>query len=127
MDVCAVSDGAAALIVSSIAYASRIGKASAPRVAAISTVTPSFASALVEMPDIATDSAVAVPAQSFRAALPTKAYKEPGIGPEDVSVAEVYELSTALDLDWIEDLQLCARSAHAQLLRDGATTPGRPH
>src|SRR3546814_10905388 len=56
MDVCAVSDGAAALIVSSVAYASRIGKASAPRVAAISTVTPSFASALVEMPDIATRS-----------------------------------------------------------------------
>src|SRR3546814_6726764 len=44
MDVCAVSDGAAALIVSSVAYASRIGKASAPRVAAISTVTPRFRS-----------------------------------------------------------------------------------
>src|SRR3546814_14866342 len=55
MDVCAVSDGAAALIVSSVAYASRIGKASAPRVAAISPVTPSFASALVAMLDIATD------------------------------------------------------------------------
>lgn len=124
MDVCAVSDGAAALIVCSVAYAKKIGKANAPRVAAISTVTPTFASALVEMPDIATDSAVAVPAQSFRAALPNKAYEEAGIGPEDISVAEVYDLSTALELDWIEDLQLCARGDAAKLLRDGATTIG---
>src|SRR3546814_15436032 len=104
MDVFAVSDGAAALMLPSIAYASRIGKASAPRVAAISTVTPSFASALVEMPDIATDSAVAVPAQSFRAALPKKAYEEAGIGTEDVSVAEVFDVSTAPVRDWIEEL-----------------------
>jgi len=124
MDICATSDGAAAIIVSSLDYARKIGKANAPRIAAISTVTPTFASALVEMPDIATDSAVAVPAQSFRAALPRKAYEEAGIGPEDVSVAEVYDLSTALELDWIEDLQLCERGQAARLLREGVTKVG---
>ncbi|TXH05845.1 MAG: lipid-transfer protein [Nevskiaceae bacterium] len=124
MDICATSDGAAAIIVSSREYAKRIGRAKAPRIAAISTVTPTFASALVEMPDIATDSAVAAPAQSFRAALPKKAYEEAGIGPKDVSVAEVYDLSTALELDWIEDLQLCARGEAAGLLREGATAVG---
>jgi len=124
MDICATSDGAAAIIVSSVEYARKIGKAKAPRIAAISTVTPTFASALVEMPDIATDSAVAVPAQSFRAALPRKAYEEAGIGPEDVSLAEVYDLSTALELDWIEDLQICARGDAAKLLREGATRVG---
>ena len=124
MDICAVSDGAAAIIVSSVEYASRIGKANAPRIAAISTVTPTFASALVEMPDIATDSAIAVPAQSFRAALPRKAYEEAGISPKDISLAEVYDLSTALELDWIEDLELCARGEAAQLVRAGATKVG---
>ena len=124
MDVCAVSDGAAAIIVSSLDYARKIGKASAPRIAAISTVTPSFASELVEMPDIATDSAVACVPQSFRAALPKKAYEEAGIGPRDVSLAEVYDLSTALELDWIEDLQLCPRGEGARLVREGATTVG---
>ena len=86
MDICATSDGGAALIVSSVEYAEKIGKGDAPRVAAISTVTPTFASEVVEMPDIATDSAFAdgVEAQSFRAALPMKAYEEAGIGPEDV-------------------------------------------
>ncbi|MGH8456520.1 MAG: thiolase C-terminal domain-containing protein, partial [Stenotrophobium sp.] len=124
MDICATSDGAAAIIVSSLEYAKKIGKANAPRVAAISTVTPTFASEIVEMPDIATDSAVAVPAQSFRAALPRKAYEEASIGPKDVSLAEVYDLSTALEMDWMEDLQLCARGDAAQLVREGATRIG---
>jgi len=124
MDVCATSDGGAALIISSLDYAKRIGKGDAPRIAAISTVTPTFASAVIEMPDLATDSAVAVPAKSFRAALPAKAYEEAGIGPEDIDVAEVYDLSTALELDWIEDLRLCARGEAAGLLREGATRIG---
>ncbi|MBV2235622.1 MAG: lipid-transfer protein [Sterolibacterium sp.] len=126
MDVCAVSDGGAALIVCSLDYAKKIGKADAPRVAAISTVTPTFASASVEMPDLANDSAAAaaVEAYRFRAALPKKAYEEAGIGPQDVSVAEVYDLSTALELDWYEDLQFCARGDAAKLVRDGVTRIG---
>ncbi|MDY0065805.1 MAG: lipid-transfer protein [Steroidobacteraceae bacterium] len=124
MDICATSDGAAALVVSSLDYARRVGRAAAPRIAAISTVTPTFASATIEMPDIATDSAVAAEPHSFRAALPVKAYEEAGIGPSEVSVAEVYDLSTALELDWMEDLQLCARGEAAALLRSGATRIG---
>ena len=124
MDVCATSDGAAALIVCSVEYAKKIGRGDAVKVAAISTVTPTFASAVIEMPDLATDSAVAMEAHSFRAALPKKAYAEAGIGPEDVSVAEVYDLSTALELDWYEDLQLCVRGDAAKLVRDGVTKLG---
>ncbi len=124
MDVCATSDGGAALIVSSVEYARKIGKGNAPRIAAISTVTPTFASAIVEMPDLATDSAVAREAHSFRAALPRKAYEEAGIGPEDISLAEVYDLSTALEMDWMEDLLLCPRGEAAGLVRDGATRIG---
>ncbi len=124
MDVCAVSDGGAAIIVSSLDYAKRIGKGKTPRIAAISTVTPTFASESLEMPDLATDSAVAVEAHRFRAALPKKAYEEAGIGPEDISLAEVYDLSTALELDWYEDLQLCPRGEAARLVREGATRIG---
>jgi acetyl-CoA acetyltransferase len=126
MDICATSDGGAALIVSSLDYARKIGKGDAPRVAAISTVTPTFASSVVEMPDIATDSAAAagIEAQAFRSNLPLKAYEEAGIGPEDVDLAEVYDLSTALELDWIEDLRLAPRGEAASLLRSGDTSLG---
>jgi acetyl-CoA acetyltransferase len=126
MDICATSDGGAAIIVSSLEYARKMGKANAPRVAAISLVTPTFASSVVEMPDIATDSAAAegVEAQAYRASLPVKAYEEAGIGPSDVDLAEVYDLSTALELDWIEDLQLAPRGEAAALLRAGDTALG---
>lgn len=124
MDICATSDGGAALVVSSLAYAKKRGKARAPRIAAISTVTPTFPSAIVEMPDLATDSAVAGKPQSFRAALPRAAYEQAGLGPRDVDLAEVYDLSTALELDWIEDLQLCRRGEAARLARKGATSVG---
>lgn len=124
MDICATSDGGAAVVISSLAYAKKIGRADAVKIAAISTVTPTFASAIIEMPDLATDSAAAIQAHSFRAALPKKAYEEAGIGPQDVSVAEVYDLSTALELDWMEDLQLCERGEAARLVRDGVTSVG---
>ena len=126
MDICATSDGGAALIVSSLEYARKMGKGDAPRVAAISTVTPTFASSVVEMPDIATDSAAAagVDAHAYRSTMPLKAYEEAGIGPQDIDLAEVYDLSTALELDWIEDLQLAPRGEAAALLRAGDTALG---
>lgn len=124
MDICATSDGGAALVVSSLEFARKIGRADAVKVAAVSTVTPTYASSVIEMPDIATDSAAVVAAHSFRAALPVKAYEEAGIGPADVDVAEVYDLSTALELDWMEDLQLCERGQAAQLVRAGDTRVG---
>ncbi|WP_372780468.1 lipid-transfer protein [Litorivivens sp.] len=126
LNVCATSDGGAAMIVCSMDYAKKMGKGDAVKVAAISTVTPTFASEVVEMPDISTDSAAAagVEAHRFRASLPVKAYEEAGIGPEDVSVAEVYDLSSALELDWYEDLQFCKRGEAAQLVREGVTKLG---
>ena len=126
MDICATSDGGAALIVCSLDYARKLGREDAPRVAAISTVTPTFASSVVEMPDIATDSAAAdgIDGHSYRGSLAVKAYEEAGIGPEDVDFAEVYDLSTALELDWIEDLQLADRGEAAKLLRQGDTSVG---
>src|SRR5699024_8881511 len=124
MDVCATSDGGAALVVCSPDFAKRIGKADAPRIAGISTATPEFASAQVEMPDIATDSTVADEPPSFPATLPRKAYEEAGIGPKDIDVAEVYDLSTALELDWMEDLGLCERGEAAKWVRAGDTSIG---
>jgi acetyl-CoA acetyltransferase len=126
LHITATSDGGAALVVSSLDYAKKIGRGDAVRVAAISTVTPQFASASVEMPDIATDSAAAamVDAVSYRSTIATKAYEEAGVDPKDISMAEVYDLSSALELDWMEDLQLCERGEAATLLRNGETQNG---
>ncbi|HMG27145.1 MAG TPA: lipid-transfer protein [Acidimicrobiia bacterium] len=126
LDICATSDGAAAVVVSSIEYA-RTRRATSPvRVAAVSTVTPSFPNAVIEMPDFATDSAAAVPAGpvTFRDAIAQRAYAEAGLGPDDLDVAEVYDLSTALELDWYENIGLCGPGEAEKLVHDGATTIG---
>ena len=108
-EICATSDGGAALIIASKEYADRIGCKRQIKIAGISTVSPKFASADVEMPDIATDSAAASNAYSFRASIAQKAYEEAGVGPEDVSLAEVYDLSSAMELDWYEYIGLCGQ------------------
>ncbi|MDQ1072237.1 acetyl-CoA acetyltransferase [Streptomyces canus] len=126
LDICATSDGGAALVLSSMEFARRRGVAEPVRIRAVSTVTPTYPNTVLDLPDIATDSAAAVePATgTFRASIARAAYEEAGVGPEDLSLAEVYDLSTALELQWYEDLGLCGEGEGAKLLREGATAPG---
>ncbi|SNX56937.1 acetyl-CoA acetyltransferase [Streptomyces sp. TLI_55] len=126
LDICATSDGGAALVLSSMEFARRRGVAEPVRIRAVSTVTPRYPNTVLDLPDIATDSAVAVEpaAQTFRESIAGAAYEEAGIGPEDLSLAEVYDLSTALELQWYEDLGLCGEGEGAKLLREGATSLG---
>ena len=128
LDICATSDGAAALIVASRAFAEKhLGSlAGVPSVRAVSCATPNYPQSMPELPDIATDSTAVVPApdRAFKDHILDTAYAEAGLGPDDLSLAEVYDLSTALELDWYEHLGLCAKGEAEQLLRSGATTIG---
>jgi len=128
LDICATSDGAAAMIVASREFAEkRLGSLKGvPRIRAVSTVTPTYPQTILELPDFATDSSavVAPPARGFKDSICWNAYEEAGVGPSDVSLAEVYDLSTALELDWYEHLGLCAPGEAEGLLRSGATTIG---
>jgi acetyl-CoA acetyltransferase len=126
LDICATSDGAAAVVLTSVEYAKKHGLADPVRINAISTVTPTFPNTVMDMPNLSTDSSlvVAEPERTFKESIGHAAYEEAGIDPSDVSVAEVYDLSTALELDWIEDLALCKRGEAESLLRAGDTTLG---
>ncbi|MEZ5138101.1 MAG: lipid-transfer protein [Acidimicrobiales bacterium] len=127
-EICATSDGGAAVVLTSMEYAARhAGSAGAPvRVAAVSTVTPTYPNTIIDLPDMATDSTavVAVGERTFKESIAHAAYEEAGIGPEDLSLAEVYDLSTALELDWYEDIGLCKRGEAERLLNDGDTQLG---
>jgi acetyl-CoA acetyltransferase len=125
LQICATSDGGAALVLASSEYARR--RATRPvRIAGVSTVTPRYPNTLIEMPNFATDSVVGtqVPDTSFRDSIAQGAYEQAGIGPEDVDLAEVYDLSTALELDWYENIGLCKPGDAEKLLHDGATAIG---
>ncbi|MFZ9864460.1 MAG: lipid-transfer protein, partial [Ilumatobacteraceae bacterium] len=128
LDICATSDGAAAMIVTSRAFAEKkLGSLKGvPRIRAVSTATPTYPQTILELPDFATDSSavVAPPARGFKDSICWSAYEEAGMSPTDMDMAEVYDLSTALELDWYEHLGLCAPGDAEGLLRSGATTIG---
>jgi acetyl-CoA acetyltransferase len=112
-------------------FARRHGGGAEPAVTinAVSTVTPSFPNTVIEMPNFSTDSAVAYGGEweagaGFRPSITSAAYAEAGIGPEDLDLAEVYDLSAALELDWYEDIGLCGEGEAEKLLRDGVTSLG---
>ncbi|MEU7369446.1 lipid-transfer protein [Streptomyces hygroscopicus] len=126
LDICATSDGAAALVLGSMETARRLGVARPVRIRAVSSVSPRHPHTALDLPDIATDSAPpGSPAPDpFRPSIALAAYEEAGLGPRDLSLAEVYDLSTALELEWYEDVGLCGPGEGARLLREGATALG---
>ncbi len=126
LQICATSDGGAALVLCSKQYAENKGASGAVKVRGISTVTPTFPNAVIEMPNFATDSAAGVAhvGATFRDSIAASAYAEAGLGPEDMHLAEVYDLSSALELDWYENIGLCKEGEAEKMLRDGDTSLG---
>ncbi len=126
LDICATSDGGAAVVLTSMEYARKKGIAQPVRVRAVSTVTPTYPQTTIEMPNFSTDSSavVPVPERGFKDSIAQGAYEEAGLAPEDVSLAEVYDLSTALELDWYENIGLCKPGEAESLIRAGETAIG---
>ena len=129
LNICATSDGAAALVLTSVEYAKRhgLGDGGKPLVGidAVSTVTPTFPNPVIEMPNFATDAGEAN-GPSFRDSIALRAYEQAGVSPSDVDVAEVYDLSSALELDWYENIGLCGVGEAENLLRTRRDDPRRP-
>ena len=126
LDICATSDGGAALVVSSMEWARDHGHRSPVRVAGISTVSPTYPDPVIDLPYLAADSLAGSPEVTvgFKESIGARAYAEAGLGPDDVDVAEVYDLSSAMELDWYEQLGFCAPGEAERLLRDGDTAVG---
>ena len=126
LDICATSDGGAALVVSSMEWARDHGHRNPVRVAGISTVSPTYPDPVIDLPYLAADSVAGTPAPTvgFKESIGARAYAEAGLGPDDVDVAEVYDLSSAMELDWYEHLGFCAVGEAERLLRDGDTAVG---
>ena len=126
LEICATSDGGAALVVCSMDYARSLGVIDPVRVSGISTVTPTYPDTVIDLPYLATDSWAGSPPpdRGFKESIGARAYAEAGLGPEDVDVAEVYDLSSALELDWYEQLGLCPVGEAEALLRSGDTEIG---
>ena len=126
LDICATSDGGAAMVVSSMEWARSQGHRDPVRVAGISTVSPTYPDPVIDLPYLAADSVAdpSAPLVGFKESIGARAYGEAGLGPDDVDVAEVYDLSSAMELDWYEQLGFCGAGEAERLLRDGDTAIG---
>jgi acetyl-CoA acetyltransferase len=121
------SDGAAAVVLASQAYARRRGLRGVA-IAAVCVSTPRFPNSTILPPSVCSDSTVASPGREICADVVADAYAAAGIGPDDISFAEVYDLSSSEELEWYEHLGFCERGAAEVLLRSGESslTGGRP-
>ncbi len=126
LDICTTSDGGAAVVLASMDYARASGHCDPVRVAGISTVLPTYPDTVIDLPYLATDSAAATaePERGFKQSIGDQVYSEAGLGPDDIDVAEVYDLSSALELDWYEQLGFCSEGEAEGLVRDAVTAIG---
>jgi acetyl-CoA acetyltransferase len=125
LQICATSDGGAAIVLASLEFA-RKHTANPLVIAGVATVTPRYPNTLIDMPNFSADSAAGVelPDAPFKDSIAQQAYEEAGVGPEDLDLAEVYDLSSALELDWYENIGLCGPGEAERLLNDGDTAIG---
>ena len=121
--VCATSDGAAAVVVCSTDVAKKY-TTKPIIVAGIGASNPQYP--VPGMGGFGSDfSEVPPPTENDSGIKSTrKAYEQAGVGPEDLDVASVYDLTGAMELQWYEDIGLCKEGDAEKLLREGATSMG---
>ena len=126
LEICTTSDGGAALVVSSLKYARQKGIMDPVRISGISTVGPTYPNAIIDMPYLASDSwAVSGdPAHTFKNQIAQHAYAEAGVSASDLDFAEVYDLSSANEMEWYENIGLCETGKARELLHSGDTSIG---
>jgi len=126
-EVCATSDGAAAAVVCSLKkakqYTNKPVIISAIGIGYIDYADPGYARG-----GFASNAKPAVEGREFQNTVEYRAgkaaYEEAGIGPKDLSFAEVYDLTSSMKLDWLEYLQICKEGEAEALFRSGETELG---
>ncbi len=121
--VCATSDGAAAVVVCSTDVAKKY-TTKPVIVAGIGASNPQYP--VPGMGGFGSDFSEVPPPNENDAGIKStwKAYEQAGIGPEDLDLACVYDLTGAMEIQFYEDIGLCKEGEAEKLLREGATSLG---
>jgi acetyl-CoA acetyltransferase len=121
--VCATSDGAVAIVVCSTDVARKY-TTKPVIVAGIGASNPQYP--VPGMGGFGSDFSEVPPPTENDAGIKStfKAYEDAGIGPEDLDLASVYDLTGAMELQWYEDIGICKEGEAEKLLREGATSMG---
>lgn len=112
LDCCLVSDGGAAIVITSAARARDLKQ---PPVYVLGAGSATWHRDISTMDDITVTAAVQSGAEAFGMAK---------LGPRDVDVAQLYDAFTILPILFLEDLGFCAKGEGGPFVQDGAIAPG---
>ena len=112
LDCCLVTDGAGAVVLTSIDRARGLAK---PPVAVLGAGVGHTHSMISQMPDLTTTGGVVSGREAFRIA---------GLTPADVDVVELYDSFTITVLLVLEDLGFCPKGEGGPFVADGPLRPG---
>lgn len=112
MDCCLVSDGGAAIVMTS---ADRARALKQPPVFVLGAGTATWHRDVTTMDDLTTTAATQSGVHAFEMA---------GLGPKDVDVAQLYDAFTILPILFLEDLGFCAKGEGGAFVADGGIAPG---
>jgi len=112
LDCCLVTDGAAAVVLTRSDRARDLAKKPVKVLAAASSTTHAFISA---MPDLTRTALVECSARAYSAA---------GLGPQDIDIVELYDAFTINTIIFLEDLGFCPKGEGGRFVEGGAIAPG---
>jgi acetyl-CoA acetyltransferase len=124
-EICATSDGAAAVILGDQAALERLG-AKKVRVAAVSLASGLFGDPTMRIPLLSapSDEVATAPLLSESKLAAERAYEEAGIGPEDMDFVELPDNSSWHELQYLETMGFCEPGESERLLDEGVTALG---
>ena len=111
-DCCLVTDGGAALVVTSTERARDLKR---PPVPVLGAAAATWYNSISQSGDLTTTAA----AESG-----PRAYRSAGIGPADVDVVQLYDAFTINTILFLEDLGFCAKGEGGPFVADGGIAPG---
>jgi len=114
--LCAPNEGGAAVVLAT----KEIAKQHTTKLIKLAaTVLDSPLYGTAEVPHISVSARVAAPTVTMTAA--HEAYREAGIGPQDLDLVELQDTDSASEIIYSEELGLCARGEGGKILAEGAT------
>lgn len=112
LDICLVTDGAGAVLVTSSGGARDLRQ---PPVRLLGAATAHTHYSITQLPDLTVTAAADTGPRAFAMA---------GLTPEDIDVAEIYDSFTYTVLTTLEDLGFCAKGEGGPFVADGRLGPG---
>ena len=124
-EICATSDGAAAVILGDAEALERVG-AKRVRVAACSLASGLFGDPTLRIPLLSAPSndVASAPLLSESKLAAERAYEQAGLGPEDMDFVELPDNSSWHELQYLETMGFCAPGESERLLAEGVTSLG---